>query len=72
MEKFGIESEIRKFKAHLTLLRIKQEVTEKFIQRIKSYKFEKIIFTANKIALVQSKLSKEGARYKDLKTYELK
>jgi 2'-5' RNA ligase len=72
MEKFGIESENRKFRAHLTLLRIKQEVTEKFIQRIKSYEFEKINFTANKIALVQSKLSKEGARYKDLKTYELK
>ena len=71
MDKFGIESEKRKFKAHLTLLRIKQEVTENFIQRIKSYKFEKIIFTANKIALVQSQLSKEGARYKDLKTYEL-
>jgi 2'-5' RNA ligase len=72
MEKFGIESEKRKFKAHLTLLRIKMEVTEKFIQRIKSYEFQKINFTANKIALVQSQLSKEGARYKDLKTYELK
>ncbi len=71
MEKFGIESEKRKFKAHLTLLRIKKEVTEKFIQRIKSYKFKEINFTANKIALVQSQLSKEGARYKDLKTYEL-
>jgi len=71
MEKFGIESEQRKFKAHLTLLRIKKEVTEKFLQRIKSYEFEKINFTANKIALVQSQLSKEGARYKDLKTYEL-
>jgi len=72
MEKFGIESEKRKFKAHLTLLRIKQEVTEKFIQRIKTYELEKINFTANKITLVQSQLSKEGARYKDLKTYELK
>lgn len=71
MEKFGIDSEKRKFKAHLTLLRIKQEVTENFIQRIKSYEFEKINFTANKIALVQSQLSIEGARYQDLKTYEL-
>ena len=72
MEKYGIESEKRKFKAHLTLLRIRQEVSEKFIQRIKSYEFEKINFTANKIALVQSQLLKEGASYKDLKTYELK
>jgi 2'-5' RNA ligase len=72
IEKFGIESEERKFKAHLTLMRIKHKVSEKFIQRMKSYEFEKIIFNANKIALVQSQLSREGASYKDLKTYELK
>ena len=72
MEKFGIEPEKRKFKAHLTLMRIKKTVPENFIQRIKSYEFEKINFNADKIALVQSHLSKEGARYKDLKIYELK
>ena len=72
MEKFGIESEKRKFKAHLTLMRIKKKVSEKFIKKMKSYEFEKINFTADKIALVQSQLFKEGASYKDLKIYELK
>jgi 2'-5' RNA ligase len=71
LEKFGIEPEKRKFKDHLTLLRIKQEVSEKFIQQVKSFRFEEINFSAKKIALVKSQLSKDGARYTDLKTYEL-
>jgi len=72
MQKFGIGADKREFKPHLTLLRIKQDVSEKFIQRIKTYIFEKITFTASSINLVQSRLSKEGATYTDLKTFELK
>jgi 2'-5' RNA ligase len=72
MEKFGIKSEKRKFRAHLTLLRIKKDVSEKFIQRVKSFQFDEIHFTANKISLVKSTLSKQGASYKDLKIFELK
>lgn len=73
LEKFAIVRERREFKPHLTLLRIKQQqVSEKFIQRIKTHVFNKITFTADKIILVQSQLYKEGAKYTDLKTFELK
>jgi 2'-5' RNA ligase len=72
MQKYGIETDKREFNAHLTLLRIKQDVSEKFIQRIKTHLFEKINFTASSISLVQSRLSKEGATYTNLKTFELK
>ncbi|MBT8390837.1 MAG: RNA 2',3'-cyclic phosphodiesterase [Ignavibacteriaceae bacterium] len=71
-EKFGIEKERRKFRAHLTLLRIKKDVSEKFIQRIKSHQFNELRFIASKVSLIQSELSKQGATYTDLKTYELK
>ena len=72
LEKFNIVSEKRKFKGHLTLLRIRVDVTEKFIKRFKGYSFDKIIFKANEIALVQSRLAQGGSMYTDLKTYELK
>ena len=70
--KFDIEIEKRKFKGHLTLLRIKKRVTEDFIKKIKDYKFEPIKFNANEIALIQSVLKPIGSEYKVLKIYELK
>jgi 2'-5' RNA ligase len=54
------------------LLRVKVDITEKFIKRFKGYSFDKIIFKANEIALVQSRLAQGGSIYNDLKTYELK
>jgi RNA 2',3'-cyclic 3'-phosphodiesterase len=72
LQKFEIEIERRKFKGHLTLLRIKEKVTEDFIKRIKEYKFYPIEFNTNEIALIQSVLKPNGSEYKVLKIYELK
>lgn len=72
LTKFDIEAEKRKFKGHLTLLRIKNKVDEKFIQRFKEYKFDSIQFFSSKVVLVQSILKPGGSEYKDLKNYELK
>jgi len=72
LQKFDIEIERRKFKGHLTLLRIKEKVTEDFIKRIKEYKFDPIEFNTNEIALIQSVLKPSGSEYKVLKIYELK
>jgi len=71
LTKFGIEAEKRKFKGHLTLLRIKNKMDEKFIQRFKEYKFDPIQFNSNKIVLVKSILKPGGSEYKVLKNYEL-
>jgi 2'-5' RNA ligase len=72
LKKYDIEVEKRKFKGHLTLLRIKDRVSEKFIKRFKEYLFNPINFNANEIALIQSVLKPSGSEYKVLKIYELK
>jgi 2'-5' RNA ligase len=72
LKKYDIEVDKRKFKGHLTLLRIKERVTEDFIKKIKEYKFDPIKFNTNQIALIQSVLKPSGSEYKVLKIYELK
>ena len=71
MEIFNIEPEGRKFKSHLTLLRIKSKLDENFINNFNNYKFDELNFNANKIALVKSELSRTGAQYTEIKNYEL-
>ena len=72
LEKFGIEKDKRNFKGHLTLLRIKNRVSENFIKSFKELKYEPIQFNSNKIALIESDLNPTGSEYKVLKIYELK
>ena len=72
LSKFNIEVEKRKFKGHLTLLRIKNKIDTHFIQRFKEFKFSPIHFKSDKIALIQSYLKPGGSEYKVLKFYELK
>ncbi|MBK9099586.1 MAG: RNA 2',3'-cyclic phosphodiesterase [bacterium] len=72
LKKYSIEPETRKFKGHLTLMRVKRKVSEDFIRSFKEYKFSPVKFTANEIALVQSVLKPTGSEYKVLKIYELK
>lgn len=72
MTKYSIPAEKRKFKAHITLLRIKQNISEEFIKRFKNAEFPEINFTANEIALMQSKLSPQGSEYTEIKKYNLK
>ena len=71
LEKFDIAVEKRKFKGHLTLLRIKKRVDEEFLRKIKEFKFDPIQFNTNHVALIQSYLKPGGAEYKVLKNYEL-
>ena len=70
-EKFDIEPERRKFKSHLTLLRIKNKLDENFINNFNNYQFDNLNFKTNKIALVKSELSQAGAQYTEIKNYEL-
>lgn len=72
LKKYDIEVEKRKFKGHLTLLRIKKQVSENFIKRFKECSFDPVKFNANEIALIQSVLKPSGSEYKVLKIYELK
>ena len=72
LQKFDIEIERKKFKGHLTLLRIKNHVSESFLKRFKDYSFDPIKFEANEVVLIQSLLKPAGSEYKVLNIYELK
>ncbi len=71
MEIFDIEPEKRKFKSHLTLLRINSKLDEYVINNFNNYQFDNLKFKTNKIALVKSELSQAGAQYTEIKNYEL-
>ena len=72
LEKFDVKTDNRKFKAHLTLLRIKKHPGELFIEAINKSKLEQLKFNSDKIALIKSTLAKQGSIYKELKVFELK
>ena len=72
LQKFDIEKEKRKFTGHLTLLRIKNKVSEDFIRSFKDYELKPINFSTRNVALIQSMLKPSGSEYKVLKNYELK
>ena len=72
LQKFDIEKEKRKFKGHLTLMRIKNKVSDNFIKRFKEYSLDPIKFNSKEVALIQSVLNPSGSEYKILKNYELK
>ncbi len=72
LEQFSITREERKFKAHLTLLRIKRKVDDDFIKKFRSFKIPEIKFIAGEIALIKSELLPGGSKYSDIKTYKLK
>jgi 2'-5' RNA ligase len=71
LEKFDIAVEKRKFKGHLTLLRIKNRAEQDFIKKFEQFKFDPIKFNAYQVALIQSYLKPGGSEYKVLKNYEL-
>lgn len=69
---FSVPVEKRKFEPHLTLLRIKKNPGNEFINKFKKHSFENMTFISNQIKLIKSKLSHTGARYSDIKKYDLK
>lgn len=71
LEKFSIKSDNRKFKPHITLLRIKHSIPEKFVDSFVNYKLPEVNFTADEIALIKSKLLPKGSIYSDIKIYKL-
>jgi len=69
---FSVPIEKRKFEPHLTLLRIKKNPGNEFINKFKEHSFEDMTFKSNQIKLIKSELSHSGARYSDIKKYDLK
>lgn len=72
INQFGIEKEKRKFKPHITFLRIKHKRNINELMKAKDVKFNNIKFNASKIYLFKSELFKTGSIYKPLKEFQLK
>ncbi|MGB5849677.1 MAG: RNA 2',3'-cyclic phosphodiesterase [Ignavibacteriaceae bacterium] len=69
---FSIPVERRKFKPHLTMLRLKKNPGKKFILKFEEHSFANWNFNSSKITLIKSELFPTGARYTDIKKYNLK
>lgn len=68
---FSIPIEKRRFKPHLTMLRLKRDPGEEFIKTFKAHSFEEMNFKLKILALVKSELFKAGAQYTEIKKYNL-
>ena len=68
----SIPVERRKFKPHLTMLRLKKNPGEKFILKFEEYSFDNWNFNSSEISFIKSELFPTGARYTDIKKYNLK
>lgn len=71
LQKLGFVPENRNFKPHITLLRIKNELSPEFVSAYKNFKLPPRRFQAKEIALVRSKLSPQGSVYSDIKSFNL-
>ncbi|NMB82666.1 MAG: RNA 2',3'-cyclic phosphodiesterase [Ignavibacteria bacterium] len=65
---FGFEKERRKFKPHVTMLRIKNENIIKDVIAFENYKLPDLKFKGEKIILFQSILQSGGSIYKPIKS----
>jgi len=64
LDTLGYEVEKRKFKPHLTLQRIKDFDSEKFLEVVDKYKeYEFGVMSGFKVSLIKSKLTRQGPVY---------
>ncbi len=59
----GFPKEEKKFKSHITLLRLRGDENLEPLTKLKEPKFEKISFKPEAISLMKSELSPKGAKY---------
>lgn len=72
LKNLSIPLEDKKFKSHLTLMRIKKNPGNNFVNSFKNFTFEPIIFKANSVSLIKSELNSSGSKYFEIKNYKLK
>ncbi len=69
--KFGIPEEKRKFKPHLTIMRVKKKLDKNFINSFENCKLPETEFTADSVSLIKSELHSDSSRYTEIKNYTL-
>ncbi len=72
LKDIDIPAENRKFKSHLTLLRIKNNFPESLIDKFENFNIPETSFICDTISLMESRLYPSGSEYSTIKNYELK
>ncbi len=72
LEQQSIPKEERKFKPHVTLLRMKNKESKDFINRFEKFQIPEIIFAADEVVLIKSDLLPDTSKYTVIKKYKLK
>ena len=72
LEKFLIPRERKRFTSHITLLRIRGNTSEGFVERFQKFNVPKIKFCASEVSLMKSELLPLGSVYNEIKKYKLK
>lgn len=72
LKKFSVQPETKPFKSHITILRLKGNPEERFINCYQNFSVPGINFMADEVTLMQSQLLPLGSRYKEIKKYNLK
>lgn len=70
-EKLGFQRENRNFKAHITLLRIKKDVSDGFVSDFNNYSLPAREFYLNELSLMKSWLLPGGSVYTEIKSINL-
>ncbi|MFN4110785.1 MAG: RNA 2',3'-cyclic phosphodiesterase [Ignavibacteria bacterium] len=63
VNQFGIITDEKEFKPHITLGRVKGNLSTKFIDFLKSYSFKPFTAKVNSFELMESKLESSGSKY---------
>ncbi len=71
LSKFGVAVEGRKYKPHLTLLRIKKRFPEQLVTKFNSFIIPEINFNSDCILLLKSELLPESSKYTVIKKFKL-
>ena len=72
LNRFSVPVENRKFKPHLTLLRLKRNPGNDFVNKFRKFSLNEMNFISNEVALIKSELIKPGAVYTEIQKYNLK
>lgn len=70
--KYNIPAEGRKFKPHVTLLRIKKRFSQEWVTKFNGFIIPEINFTSDSILLIKSELLPETSKYTVIKKFNLK
>jgi 2'-5' RNA ligase len=72
LSRFSVPVENRKFKPHLTMLRLKRNPGSEFLNKFRGYTFDEMSFSSNEVSLMKSELFRTGAVYTEIQKYILK